>query len=110
MSDAKKLIGERISALRKAQGLTQSELAERVNLDSRHVSRLETGKYFPSLDSLEAMACVLKVELREFFEFPSSETIEEMRAALMEIARTAPEPVIRELTPYARNLAGRCKA
>ena len=107
MSDARKLIGERISTLRKARNLTQSELAELVELDSRHISRLETGKYFPSLDSLEVMSRVLGVELREFFEFPSSETTAQMRESLTEIAKTAPEPVIRELVPIARNLAGR---
>jgi hypothetical protein len=50
---------------------------------------------------------VLKVELKEFFGFPSLETTEEMRDSLAEIARTAPEPVIRELVPLARNLMGR---
>lgn len=107
MSDSKKLIGERISMLRRSRGLTQSELAERVGLDSRHVSRLETGKHYPSLDSLETMARVLDVELREFFEFPSRETGAQMRASLIEIAHVAPEPVIRELLPIARNILGR---
>lgn len=110
MSDSKKLIGDRIGTLRKSRGLTQSELAERVGLDSRHVSRLETGKHYPSLDSLEAIASVLDVELREFFEFPSQETEVQLRASLVEIAQAAPEAVIRELMPIARNLLGRHKA
>lgn len=107
MSDSRKLIGERISALRKCRNLTQSELAERVGLDSRHISRLETGKYYPSLDSLETMAKVLDVELMEFFQFPSMETEKQLRDSLIEVALTAPEPVIRELVPIARNFMGR---
>lgn len=110
MSDSKKLIGERISTLRKAKGLTQSELAEEVGLDSRHIYRLETGKYYPSLDSLEAIANVLDAELREFFEFPSTESETQLRASLTDIARSAPESVLREIVSYARNLIGRNKS
>lgn len=107
MSDSKKLIGERIGKLRKARRLTQSELAEKIGLDNSHLSRLETGKHYPSLDSLEAMAQALDVELRDFFEFHTQETENQLRASLIEIAQTAPEPVIRELVPIARNLLGR---
>lgn len=107
MSDSKKLIGERIGKLRKARGFTQSKLAEQIGLDNSHLSRLETGKHYPSLDSLEAMAKALDVELREFFEFPTLETEAQLRASLIEIAQTAPESVIRELVPIARNLLGR---
>ena len=107
MSDNKKLIGERISSLRKARHMTQSELAERVGIDSQHVSRLETGKYYPSFESLELMAKALDVELREFFEFPTVESDQELRQALIGIANTAPRTVLRELVPVARNLMGR---
>lgn len=109
MSDSKKLIGERICTLRKARGLTQSELAEKVGLDSRHISRLETGKYYPSLDSLEVIANVLGAELREFFEFPSTESETHLREALADIASSAPEPALREIVSYARNLVGQRK-
>jgi transcriptional regulator with XRE-family HTH domain len=100
---AKHLIGERISTLRRARGLTQNELAEKAGLDGRHVSRLETGKHFPSLDTLVAISEMLGVELQEFFLFSSVETESQMREALRELARQAPEPVLREVLSYARN-------
>lgn len=106
MKDPKQLIGERISTLRRARGLTQNELAERAGLDGRHVSRLETGKHFPSLDTLVTMAGILEVELQEFFLFPSVETESEMRQALMDIANQASTSVLRELLSFARNLIG----
>lgn len=37
-------IGERIRAARKERGLTQDELAERIGMNGRHLSRIETGK------------------------------------------------------------------
>ncbi|AFT69579.1 PbsX-like transcriptional regulator [Alloalcanivorax dieselolei B5] len=103
MKNPKQLIGQRISLLRRARHLTQNDLAEGVGVDSRHISRLETGKYFPSLDTLVTMSKVLGVELQEFFLFPSVETESEMREALVAIAEEAPEPVLREILSFARN-------
>ncbi|KAF0810995.1 XRE family transcriptional regulator [Alcanivorax sp. S71-1-4] len=103
MKDPKQLIGARISTLRRARHLTQNDLAEQVGVDGRHISRLETGKYFPSLDTLVAMARVLDVELQEFFLFPTVESETEMREALIAIASQAPEPVLKELLSFARN-------
>lgn len=102
MSDTKKLVGQRIKTLRKAKGLTQDQLAEQVGMDSRHISRLETGTHFPSIDSLEAIAKALGVQLKDFFDFPSNESPEELRAFLAEVVRTAPDAVIRELAQMVR--------
>lgn len=38
-----KEFGERISALRKKQGLTQLQLAEKLNVSNKTISRWETG-------------------------------------------------------------------
>jgi transcriptional regulator with XRE-family HTH domain len=89
MADSKKLIGARIKELRKQAGLTQEALAEKVELDSRHVSRLEMGRHFPSLDSLERIALVLNVPLAEFFQFPADETPAALRAYLTRFIKGA---------------------
>ena len=65
----KELLGLRIKELRKTRGLTQRQLADKVNIDPKHLSRLEVGNSFPSIDTLERLANVLEVELRNFFEF-----------------------------------------
>ena len=54
-------LGEKIKALRKRHGLSQEELAERVEINSTHLSRLETGKYQPSIDVLKRLAESLEV-------------------------------------------------
>jgi transcriptional regulator with XRE-family HTH domain len=89
MADTKKLIGARIKELRKHAGLTQEELAHEVDLDSRHLSRLEVGKHFPSLDSLERIAVELNVPLAEFFQFTDEETPAAMRAYIARFAKGA---------------------
>ena len=95
MTDTKKLIGVRIKELRKQAGLTQEQLAEQVGLDSRHLSRLEVGRHFPSLDSLERIATALGIPLAEFFKFPDDESIQALRAELTKFAKRANDGQIR---------------
>lgn len=49
-------IGERIAALRKEAGMTQTELAEKTGLQRSHIVRLEQGRYGATIDVLAAIA------------------------------------------------------
>lgn len=89
MVDTKKLIGARIKEFRKQAGLTQEQLAEKVDLDARHLSRLEVGRHFPSLDSLERIAAALNVPLAEFFQFASDESPAALRAYITRFVKAA---------------------
>lgn len=60
-------LGARIKALRLANGLTQSELAERCGYEPLTVSRFERGTYAPGIEALEVIADVLGVSLQDFF-------------------------------------------
>ena len=53
--DAKKT-GELIARRRKEQGLSQGELAERIHVTDKAVSKWETGRGMPGIDSLEPLA------------------------------------------------------
>ena len=98
MANTKTLIGARIKELRRQAGLTQEQLAEQVGLDSRHLSRLEVGRHFPSLQSLERIAAVLEVPLVEFFQFPGEESVQTLRANLTKFAKRSSEAQIRMAT------------
>ena len=54
-----------ITQLRKERGLTQKELADRLNVTDKAVSKWETGKGFPDLKLLEPLARELGVSLVE---------------------------------------------
>lgn len=69
MQTAKELLGMRIREVRKARQLSQEKLAEKVGVDPKQISRIEGGKSAPSLDTLEAIAKHLQVEIRELFDF-----------------------------------------
>ncbi|MBA3060304.1 MAG: helix-turn-helix transcriptional regulator [Nitrospirae bacterium] len=69
MKTTKELLGARIKELRKAKRLSQDELSEKINIDPKHLSRIEVGKSYPSLDTLERIANALNVEIKDLFEF-----------------------------------------
>ena len=65
----KMLLGARIKELRKRAGLSQDQLAEKVGIESKYLSRIEVGKRDPSLDVLERIADSLQVEMKALFDF-----------------------------------------
>jgi transcriptional regulator with XRE-family HTH domain len=67
--DAKKQLGARIKELRKIRKLTQEQLAEMVDVDSKHLSRIEVGGSYPSIDTLVKMSAALKYEVMDFFDY-----------------------------------------
>jgi transcriptional regulator with XRE-family HTH domain len=65
----KALLGSRIREFRKAKSLTQEQLAEIVGVEPRHISRMEGGYNYPTIDRLEKIAEALNVPLKDFFDF-----------------------------------------
>ena len=64
--DDKNFIGKTIRTLRKRAGLKQSELAEKIGISEKHLSKIETGKNLPSLENFFKMAEVLNYNLKDF--------------------------------------------
>ena len=60
--------GSFLAQLRKEQGLTQKELADRLNVTDKAVSKWETGKGFPDVKLLEPLAQALGVSLVELMQ------------------------------------------
>ena len=56
-------IGNRIRRLRKDQGMTQAQLAMKLNISDRHLRRIEAGEKGPSIDILIEIATMLDVSL-----------------------------------------------
>ncbi len=85
MSDLKKAIGKRIQNIRKSKKLTQEKLAEMINIEPTSLSYLETGKYSPSVETLQKLSEVLKVQPWEFYyvsDISDEEKREELKKAL----------------------------
>lgn len=65
---ARKSIGQFISALRKANGLTQQEVADRLNVSNKAVSRWERDESAPDISLIPALAELLGVTCDELLK------------------------------------------
>jgi len=63
------LFGKRLKQLREQRGLTQEKLAEYIGIQPRQINYLEHGKKWTKPETLEKLAHVLDVEIRELFDF-----------------------------------------
>jgi len=75
--------------LRRNCGFSQEVLSEQIGIDPKHLSRIELGKSYPYVETLEAIAKAFHVELKDLFDFTHLEAqiieksqIEEMLDAL----------------------------
>lgn len=55
--------GERIRQLRKAKGLTQEQLAIKLDIGDRYLRKIETGEKVPSIDILIEISSLFEVSL-----------------------------------------------
>lgn len=60
-----KTTGAFIALLRKESGLTQKQLAEKLNVSDKAISRWETGRGYPDVESLQALSCEFSVSINE---------------------------------------------
>ena len=83
MSNIKKLLGNRIREIRRSKNLTQEKLAELVGIGTPNISYIETGKFAPSMDTLEKIAEVLEVKPFELYMFEPLKPANELREELI---------------------------
>lgn len=57
--------GKKLKELRKSKGYTQQALAEKAQIDEKHLSRVENGKYFPSFATLSKLLNALGITINE---------------------------------------------
>ncbi len=62
----KKYIAQIIQNARRKEGLKQSELAEKIGISEKHLSKIETGKNYPALDTFLKLLNVLNLPLGDF--------------------------------------------
>ncbi len=63
-----KSLGKRIAEIRKAKGVTQQQLAERINTSVVTIAYIETGKRSPRVWTLSKIADSLKVSISDLFK------------------------------------------
>ncbi len=99
-------VGRRIRALRKAAGLTQEELAERIDANVTHLGAIERGRHNPSLMLLARIADALKVSLATVVDLEEEQNARELRAEAGRRAKAASETELRRLLKILDVLRG----
>ncbi len=85
-------IGKFIALQRRKKSLTQKELAEKLNVTDKAISKWETGKCYPDIEMLEKLSCVLEVSINELLSGKFLEPEQQKEAAeknVIEVLKTS---------------------
>lgn len=61
--------GKRLARLRRNKGFTQEKMAEKIHLSTTFIGLLETGRRKASLKSLQKIASVLGIKVKDLLNF-----------------------------------------
>lgn len=76
--NVKKQLGAKIKRLRQKNGLTQEQLAEKIDIATRTLCGIENGENFVTSDTLEKFLKVFNITLSELFAFDHIKPQEEL--------------------------------
>ena len=62
----KQIFIQNMKEFRKKEGISQMKLAEYLNTSPTYIGEIEVGKKFPSMDMIEKIAAILKIEPYHF--------------------------------------------
>jgi transcriptional regulator with XRE-family HTH domain len=82
-------IGDRIKAIRKDKGITQTDLALKAGISRTYLADLEGNRYNPSLSILKVIATALNVKLSDIIE--GKEKDPELSESYIEVLQSARE-------------------
>ena len=69
MNEIKQYFGVNLKRIRNRYGYTQEVLAEKIGINQRQMTRIETGRSFPSFITLDNICNVLNLSAVELFDF-----------------------------------------
>jgi len=67
MTNLRLLLGSNLKIYRKSNGLSQAKLAEQADTATNYISAIESGRRFPSVETIEKLAFVLGIDTPELF-------------------------------------------
>lgn len=86
MNDTNDNLGYKIKQMRKSKGWTQEQLAEKIGIDNKHLSRIEKGYHMPNYQIIKKLAQIFNFDIRNFedisledFTLPDKITLKSMQ-------------------------------
>lgn len=83
--NVKTLLGKRIRELRHKKNLTQEGLASSIGIDYKSIGKIETGKNYPSSETLEKLAKAFNVSEKDLFDFNHLESSYNLEKEILRI-------------------------
>ena len=77
-----KQFGQFIAGIRKEKKMTQAELAEKIHVTDKAISRWERGLVFPDIQTLEPLAQVLGISVLELMRSEKKKPTGDMDTAM----------------------------
>ena len=65
--------GEKLSSLRKQANLTQSDLAEKLNVSRQAITKWENGTGLPDLDNIKKLSSIFNTSIDELLDYKAEE-------------------------------------
>ena len=93
MLNIKEKLGLRIRELRNAKGIKQCELADMLNMERSHLTRIESGKHSPSDENLYKIANILNVEIKDLFDFEHNKPEEDLISEIIDRLNNHPDRI-----------------
>lgn len=92
-------VARAVREIRNSRGLSQRQLAGRMNVPRTYISKIENGKAMPTLSSLERLADALQVDICVLLRDARSRRHSEVQAVMT-------DPFLAELASLVSNLDG----
>ena len=83
MEDVKILFGKRLRELRKRNNMTQEKLAEIIGIEPRNILKIENGKSFPRISTMQKIMEIFDCKASDLFEFEHLDDIIVVREKLI---------------------------
>lgn len=96
-------LSRNIAERRRVIGLTQAQVAERLNIDTETVSRFERGRHLPSLVTLERLASVLATSVSDLLAEEPSQVDDQALSVMSWLSALQPQDQV-----FARALLKQC--
>ena len=105
MENSKIVIGKRIRKFRQRQGLTQHDLAEKIGVTEKQISKIETGVHYPKFENFVKILDSLDITLKDFAEdIDPQQEINSSRKCYMKILNKFSDIEIEYLINVAKEL------
>jgi transcriptional regulator with XRE-family HTH domain len=91
MTSLRALLAQNMKEQRRILGITQAQLAEKVQTSTHYIGQIELGNKFPTPEMLERIAAALEIDSPQLFSMNSFpvEAIKQFQAGLLSDVETA---------------------